>query len=96
MNDYSNLNYIIHHVFLPSKLPQKDDDEATKSTILIEKLLAALKFFQSHIEERKRSEWTPCIEMISSMLESRDRLGGLVAEKLESKLEVLKGGGMSN
>ncbi len=87
------LNYIINHVFLPPKLPQNNDNDVTKSAALIEKVLAALRCLQAHIPEQERSEWTTCIEMVGNMLELRDHFGGLVAEKVETKLGKMVDGG---
>jgi hypothetical protein len=88
-----DLDYIVNHVFFPPKLPQKDDSNVKNDDLLIEELLAALKLFQSHITGREYSEWIPCVNMISNMLELRDHMGGLVAEKMETKLrEMIYGG----
>lgn len=87
------LNYIINHVFLPPKLPQKNDSDDAKSASLIEELLAALRSFQTHIPEQERLEWIPCIKMVNNMLELRDHLGGLVPEKVQLTLRKMIGGG---
>ena len=88
-----HLDYIINHVFLPPKLPQKDDSDATKGTSLAEELLVALKSFQAHIPEQHRLEWIPCIEMVRNMLQTRDHFGGLVAEEVETTLRDMVDGG---
>ena len=87
------LYHIVNHVFLPPKLPQKDDSDTTKSTSLIEELLTALRLFQAHILKQERSEWIPCIKMVSGMLELRNPFGGLVTEKVESALRTMMDGG---
>lgn len=84
-----DLNYVINHVFLPPKLPQKDDSDARKSASLIDELLAALRSLQLHISEQERSEWTPCIKMVDNMLELRDPSGGLMAEKVQTTLREM-------
>lgn len=88
------MNYIIDHVFLPPKLPQKDDSDARKSASLIDELLAALRSLQLHISEQERSEWIPCIKMVGNMLELRDHLGGLVAENVQTSLKKMMDRGM--
>lgn len=88
-----DLNFIINHVFLPPKLPQKDDSDDTKSASFIEELRAALRSLQAHIPEQERSEWIPCIKMIGNMLELRDHFGGLVAERVETTLRRMIDGG---
>ena len=85
----NDLNYIVDHVFLPPKLPQKDDGNARKSASLLDELLAALRSLLAHIPEQKRTEWNPCIKMVGNMLELRDHLGGLVAEKVQTTLKEM-------
>ena len=84
-----NLDYIINHVFLPPKLPQKDDSDVTKDSSLVEELLVALKSFQAHIPEQERLEWIPCIKMVCNMLQIRDHFGGLVAKKVVTTLREM-------
>lgn len=88
-----DLNYIVDHVFLPSKLPQKDDSNATKSVSLAEEVLTALRLLQAHIPTQERSEWIPCIKMVSNMLQTRDHFGGLEAKKVEITLRGMVDGG---
>ena len=88
-----DLNYIINHVFLPPKLPQKDDSNTAKGSSLLEEVLTALKSFQAHIPEQERSEWIPCIKMVRKMLQIRDHFGGLVAKEVETTLMEMADGG---
>ena len=88
-----DLNYIINHVFLPPKLPQKDDSDATKDSYLVEELLTALKSFQTHVPEQERLEWIPCIKMVRNMLQIRDHVGGLVAKEVKATLRGMVDGG---
>lgn len=90
-----DLNYIINHVFLPPKLPQKDDSNDTKSAALIGQVLAALRSFQAYVPEHERPEWIGCTKMVGSMLELRDHVGGLMAEKLQITLREMMSGGMN-
>jgi hypothetical protein len=90
---HKDLTYIINHVFLPPKLPQKNDSDNGKGTSLIEELLAALRLFQAYIPEQERSEWIPCIKMVGNMLELQDQFGGLVVDKVETRLRKLMDGG---
>ena len=81
-----HLKYIIAHVFLPPKLPQKDDDDNGKSAALIKALLASLRSLQSSMPTQNRAEWLPCIKMLGAMLELRDHSGGLVAENVQTAI----------
>jgi hypothetical protein len=87
------LNYIIAHVFLPSKLPQKDDSNTTKGASLVEEIITALKSLQAHVPTEERSTWIPCIKMVNDMLQVRDHYGGLVAREVEITLMGMVDGG---
>ena len=87
-----DLNYIINHVFFPPKLPQKDDNDATKASSLVEELLAALESFQVDIPEQERLGWIPCINVVRNMLQIRDHFGGLVAKEVEITLREMVDG----
>ena len=87
------LSYIIDHVFLPPKLPQRDDSNAAKDASLAEEVLIALKSLQSHILTKERSEWIHCIKMVGNMLQICDHFGGLVAKEVETKLREMVDGG---
>ena len=83
------MDYLLNHVFLPLKLPQKSDRDDTISSVLIEELLAALELLQAEISEQEYAEWSPCVKMLSNMLELRDHVGGLRCEKLQTKLKEM-------
>lgn len=61
-----DLNYIVDHVFLPSKIPQKDGSSVTKDASLAEEVLIALMLLQAHIPMQERSEWIPRIQMVDT------------------------------
>jgi hypothetical protein len=88
-----DLKYIINHVFLPPKLPQKDDGDNAKSASLIEEVSTALRSFEAHVPEQVRPEWIACTKMVGNMLELRDLYGGLVAEKVQTNLRNMIDGG---
>jgi hypothetical protein len=88
-----DLTYIINHIFLPPKLPLKDDSDDAQSIHLIEEVLEALRSFQDHIQEQERSEWIPCIKMVGNILQTRDHCAGLVAEKVGTTLRRMIEGG---
>ena len=91
-----DLTYIINHVFLPPKLPQKDDSDVAKDELLLKKLLAALESLKHHIPDTEHSKWNPCIKMVYVMLTLRSHSGGLVADRLEKALREMLDGGMNN
>lgn len=85
-----NLEYVLNHVFFPLRLPQKSDHDDTIGVVLIEELLTALRLLQDKTLEQQHSEWTPCIKMLSNMLELRDHLGGLIPQKMQVKLKDMQ------
>lgn len=50
------LNYIINHVFLPLKLPQKDDDDVAKGAALVKEILTTLQLLQAHISLMRKAD----------------------------------------
>ncbi|KAI9803787.1 MAG: hypothetical protein M1825_001667 [Sarcosagium campestre] len=84
------LLYIFHHVFLPPKLPQKDDSDARKSEALLETLAGALRSYQDLIPDIEKPKWSPCINMVDDMLQMREPLQKLSAKVLEDKVRDMK------
>ena len=89
MDRHEALLYIFNHVFLPPKLPQKDDSSVAASYALTETCLSALQDFQSYVPEHRRSEFSACIRMIRGTLDLRDDDGILLAERLETAMIAL-------
>lgn len=90
------LDYIIDHVFLPPKLPHKDDSGVEKTNALIELMLAATDvFLRDHISHLEHAEWIPCVKMMRNMLEFKNKSGRLVAQKVETALSEMSPGGMN-
>ncbi|XMA11506.1 hypothetical protein WAI453_004297 [Rhynchosporium graminicola] len=90
MSPCSDLEYIITHVFLPPKLPQKDDSNPDRDLALTEILKAALDSFQAQLPARERPRWVGLASMLSKMVELRDLSGDLLSEKIQSSLEAMK------
>jgi hypothetical protein len=89
MTKHSFLEYMVHHVFLPPRLPQKDDSDVGKERELDEQYLGALQSFQKLVAEEERLPWESCIRMVSKMLEMREHNGNLSAEALYMSLQNL-------
>lgn len=89
----TELDYIINHVFLPPKLPHKDDNGVEETNALIEMVLAATNLLQDHLPEQERSEWIPCMKMMRNMLELKNKSGHLIAKKLQTALRKMVDGG---
>lgn len=48
------VEYVIHHLFLPAKLPQKDDFLPEHETLLISLTCRALSTFEEKVEDKYR------------------------------------------
>ena len=90
-----HLGCIVNHVFLPLKLPQKDDSNNAKGTSLAEEVLTALNLLQAQVPTQAHSAWDPCIKIVTDMLQTRNQLGGLVAREVETALRGMVDGGMN-
>ena len=86
------LMYLIHHIFLPPKLPQEDDHDSEYETTLLNITLNALQRFQSSIIGDQNDTIGSIIAMITSLISARDTSGSADAvsgRKLESALRDL-------
>jgi hypothetical protein len=95
MAEAQALRYIINHIFLPPKLPQKDNSGTDKDIALIVEFEAALKLFQAYVPSQEQRRWAACIRMLKGMLELRDPSGDLIPEKVEAALGSMTDQGMS-
>lgn len=93
MAKHSFLEYIVHHVFLPPRVPQADDSNVGEEQKLVEEWLGALQEFQKLVAEEERLHFQSCIEMISKMLKMRENNGDLSAKTLDTSLGNLMDGG---
>ncbi|KAK2793814.1 hypothetical protein FQN51_001032 [Onygenales sp. PD_10] len=84
-----HLSYVIDHVFLPPKLPQKDDYTFENSKGLIKTCLRALKKFQSFLAPEVHPKWTTLVAMLQGMLDMRDIAGKLLSGNISDKLEKM-------
>ncbi|OBT60140.1 hypothetical protein VE03_10212, partial [Pseudogymnoascus sp. 23342-1-I1] len=87
-----DLRYIITHVFLPPKLPQKDDSDINHDLALINEFTVALESFQALLTDQEHLRWSGLVVMLSNMLELRGPPGDLLSEKVEISLERIKTG----
>lgn len=94
MDSSNSLHYIINHVFLPPKLPQKDDNDVEMDFAIIEKCKEALQSFQAYISTNGDWRWAVCDKMLEKMLEMRDRSGDMTSENVEASLRSMIDRGM--
>lgn len=89
------LQYIIHHVFLPPKLPQEDDSDTANDIALTNQVLAALRAFDA-IQGHASSKTAPLatsIAMIENMITSRVTDGRLLEEAVQTQMGSMKDNG---
>jgi len=89
MDPSQSLHYIINHVFLPPKLPGKDDSDVKHESVLIEECEAVLRSFQAYISPNGHWRWAVCTRMLSKMLEIRDVSGDITSGKVEESLGAM-------
>lgn len=89
------LTYIIHHVFLPPKLPNKDDLNAEYDTILLETTISSLLEFKGFITPDQAVIVDYVIDMITNLRAVRDSNGAVSEEKLADALRDLDKKGKS-
>jgi hypothetical protein len=91
-----DLQYIIHHVFFPPKLPQKDDSAPEYDKALTKQVLQALRAFEaSGGQLQANTSTTLLIRMLENMLESRGSKSGLLQNAVENQMGSMKNTGMS-
>jgi hypothetical protein len=83
------LTYMIHHVFLPPKLPNKDDFNAEYDTILLDTTISSLLKFKGFIKQDQAVIVDCVIAMITNLRAVRDSNGAVSEEKLADALRDL-------
>ncbi|KAJ9607822.1 hypothetical protein H2200_007901 [Cladophialophora chaetospira] len=63
----SAIHYLIHHVFLPPKLPSKDDSNPNHEAVLLGTTLEALREFKECVREDHHETIDSIIGMVTSM-----------------------------
>ncbi|ORY67517.1 uncharacterized protein BCR38DRAFT_407490 [Pseudomassariella vexata] len=81
--------YQVHHIFLPPKLPQKDDFDASHEQELLKNVLSAMETFKGYIDHSPNFE--AAIGMVRTMIRSRQG-GFLSTEFVNSVLLNMKDG----
>lgn len=99
MNEMSSNNvpsgtmmYLIHHMFLPPKLPHADDYESKREVILLETTIDALRKFKDFVAHDQHHIVDSVTAMVTSMKTVHDpsaSKGGILQGKLEDALKNL-------
>jgi len=90
-----DLLYTINHVFLPPKLPQKEDGEGREDEALLLECQRAWELFQPHLPLQESSNWAACSAMLRKMIEMRDSSGSMIPGKIETMLKSMSQNGIS-
>jgi hypothetical protein len=90
MNPISILSYIVTHVILPPKLPQKDDSGFHNDTALLQRIETALGDFWALCPSQQQSHVTTCKNMVQNMLRMRDHDGNLIEEEVQTALKTVE------
>jgi hypothetical protein len=84
--------YLYHHVVLPPKLPQKDDNSAARERALIEVVIEALGHLRIHVHNNHIQAVTAAITTIQNLRDSRKDDGNVSEVQLEALLAKLTRG----
>ena len=64
------LRYVFNHVFLPLKLPQKDDYDAEHEAALCRFVYDASLEFTTFLSRSQQGQWSIVIQMLKHLVES--------------------------
>ncbi len=59
--------YMVHHIFLPPKLPQEDDSSEEYETALVETTINALREFKEYVTDNCQGTMDSIIGMVTTM-----------------------------
>ncbi|KAF5597927.1 hypothetical protein FPCIR_3503 [Fusarium pseudocircinatum] len=83
------LEYLFHHLILPSKLPGHDDTSATNEEFLINFIIQSLTHFRTLSNEDDDAITNHCIAMLKNMRDARDSNGYLDSRSVQNSLKRL-------
>lgn len=89
----ANLEYLVHHIFLPTKLPGGDDSSAENETLLIGFVLDSLVRFLGEGTSEDETAIKPCVAMIKGLQISKGAQGSLSANSAQEVLRQLSSEG---
>ncbi|EED21984.1 conserved hypothetical protein [Talaromyces stipitatus ATCC 10500] len=81
--------YLVHHIFLPPKLPGSDDYNAAHEVWLVEMLYGALSRFKSHFSDNQRLTLASVAFMLEKVKQTHDSHGHVDEPKLKRALQEL-------
>jgi hypothetical protein len=81
--------FLYHHIVLPPKPPQEDDNDATHERSLFEMVIQALQYLRAIADDSYADAVTSAIVMIENLRDSRDVYGNVNEVQLETLLSAL-------
>ncbi|PVH70609.1 hypothetical protein DL98DRAFT_472494 [Cadophora sp. DSE1049] len=89
MSTIADLTYIIHHVFLPPKVPQGDDSEYCKDFALGKQCESALAKFRDFLPTDEHWKWAVCSKMMWNLLALREPCAGMMLGEVDNSFEQM-------
>ena len=80
------ISYLFHHIFLPPKLPQKDDYDPFHDIALFDQVIEALCQFRGHVSTREADICTTVLTMITRLRKTCSLHGGVDQMELKEAL----------
>lgn len=71
------VSYLFHHIFLPPKLPQKDDYDPLYDIALVDQVIGALRQFRDHVSSQEADICTAVVTMITRLRKTYSLHGGV-------------------
>lgn len=87
--------YLFHHVFLPPKLPQEDDQNPKYELILLDSVIHALRDFRNHVPSQQEVIIASVITMVCRLKTISTIHGDVRKAELKKALEDLDTDGKS-
>lgn len=88
------ISYLFNHIFLPGKLPQRDDHNPAYEIVLLDKVVEALRQFKNHVSIQETDICLTVITMVTRLRETCNHHGGVDEVKLKKALVDLNSEGM--
>jgi len=87
------LHYLMRHIFLPPKLPQKADRDDTRDALLTEEVHRTLTEFDCLRHNTEMLSLAECISMVGNMQVARATSWSLSHERIDTQLSTMRNGG---
>jgi hypothetical protein len=85
----ANLEYLVHHIFLPTKLPGGDDSSAENEILMVNLVLDTLVRFMGECTLEDETAIKACVAMIKGLQISKSAQGSLSANGAQEVLRQL-------